>query len=618
MNYEQLSKKILTHVGGTENIDNLEHCMTRLRFNLKDENLVNKKEIEDTTGVMGVMEKGGQFQVIIGNDVKNVYKEFVKVAGITEGSTNQKSNKKQSFLNRFLDTLAGVFTPILPAIVGAGMLKGILSVLLIAGYVSADSQTYQIFNALADGAFYFLPILIAFSASKKFGMNPYVGVAIASAVLYPSLTTLMSTVQEAGESLSFIGIPVTPATYSASVIPMFLTIWFASYIEKITDRYTPNALKIIIVPTVTLLIAVPVFLIVIGPIGAILGNGLAVGVNFLFQTAGPLAGLLLGGLMPLLVMVGMHYALVPIILESIATNGYDYILPILTANNISQGAAAFAVFFVAKNKKFKSLAFSTGITGLFGVTEPAMYGVNLRLRKPFIAAMIGSAAGSAFMMLFDAKAYFFGKTGLQGIPMFIGEGFIYAILGCIISIVVAIALTLILKFDQPELDVKVGTKEVEKDIEEVRASTVFSPIEGNVKTIDEVDDITFSSKIMGEGIAIQPTQGRLVSPVNGSVTSLLNAKHAIGLTSETGAQILVHIGLDTVKLNGKFFKSHVKQGDEVSVGDLLIEFDLDAIIAEGYDTISPVIITNSNDFSKVTHTNLKTTNEGEVLLELLV
>ncbi|MCM3653438.1 beta-glucoside-specific PTS transporter subunit IIABC [Metabacillus litoralis] len=614
MNYEQLSKKILTNVGGTQNIDNVVHCMTRLRFNLKDDKLANKAQLEKTPGVMGVAEKGGQFQVIIGNDVNNLYKEFVKVAGISDKQNKQKSDKKQGVLNKFLDTLAGVFTPILPAIVGAGMIKGLLSLLLVVGYVSADSQTYQIFNALADGAFYFLPILIAFSASKKFGMNPYVGVAIAAVVLYPSLTALMTTAKEAGKNLSFLGLPVTPATYSASVIPMFLAIWFASYIEKVADRYTPNALKIIVVPTVTLLITVPVFLIAIGPMGAILGKGLANGVTFLFQIAGPLAGLVLGGVMPLLVMIGMHYALVPIIIESIATNGYDYILPILTANNISQGAAALAVFFIAKNKNFKSLAFSTGITGVLGVTEPALYGVNLRLKKPFIAAMIGSAAGSTFMMFFHTKAYFFAKTGIQGLPMFFGETFIYAVLGIIIAIVVAVGMTFVLKFEQPA--VEEGAEEEEKVVVQARPSTVFSPMKGIVRPIEEVDDTTFSSGIMGEGLAIQPTEGRLVSPVNGTVTSLFNTNHAIGLTSDTGAQILVHIGLDTVKLDGKFFKAYVKQGEEVKLGDLLIEFDLEAIKAEGYDTITPVIIMNSKEFSDVKRSNLKTTNAKEVLFEL--
>ncbi len=614
MNYEQLSRIILTNVGGSDNIDNVVHCMTRLRFNLKDDELANKVQLEKTPGVLGVAEKGGQFQIIIGNDVNNLYKEFVKIAGISDNQNNKKSEKKQSLLNRFLDTLSGVFTPILPAIVGAGMIKGLLSVLLIAGSVSAESQTYQIFNALADGAFYFLPILIAFSASRKFGMNPYVGVAIGAAVLYPSLTALMTTAKEAGTSLSFLGLPVTPATYSASVIPMFLAIWFASYIEKFVDRYTPKSLKIIVVPTVTLLITVPVFLIAIGPIGAILGKGLASGVTFLFESAGPLAGLVLGALMPLLVMIGMHYALPPIIIESIATNGYDYILTIITANNIAQGAAAFTVYFIAKNKNFKSLSLSTGVTALFGVTEPALYGVNLRLKKPLIAAMIGSAAASTFMMFFETKAYFYGKTGLQGIPMFIGETFMYSIIGIIIAIVVTVIMTFILKFEQPDIE---DEKEEVKNINVgVSPSTIISPLKGKVKSIAEVDDITFSSGVMGEGIAIQPTEGRLISPVSGTVTSLLNSKHAVGLTSDTGAEVLVHIGLDTVKLDGKFFKAHVKQGDEVKVGDLLIEFDLEAIKSEGFDTITPVIITNSSEFSDIKYSGLKATDAKEVLFEL--
>lgn len=618
MNYEQLSKKILTNVGGTQNINSVVHCMTRLRLNLKDDKLANKAQIEKIPGVMGVMEKGGQFQIIIGNDVKDLYKEFVKVAGISQTQNKQDSSKKQGALDKFLDALAGVFTPILPAIVGAGMIKALLSTLQMAGYVAADSQTFQIFNALADGAFYFLPVLIAISASLKFGLNMYVGTGIAASVLYPSLTTLMTTVKSAGGHLSFFGLPVTPATYSASVIPMFIMIWIASYIEKVVNKYTPKALKIIVVPTVTLLISVPLFLIAIGPMGVILGTGVSTVVNFLFQYAGPFAGLILGGVMSLLVMTGMHYALVPLIIASIANYGYDYLLPILTVNNIAHSGAAIAVFYLTKNKNLKSLALSTGITALFGVTEPAMYGVNLRLKKPFIAVLAACATSSTFMMFFHTKSYIYVKTGIQGIPMFFGPTFIYAVLGMIISFVTAVTLTFILKFEDP-----VGEDDAENDVEDKKKlkqadlSTIFSPMKGSLKSIEEVDDITFSSGIMGEGVAIQPAEGRLVSPVNGTVTSLLSAKHAVGLTSDTGLEILLHIGLETVKLDGKFFKAHVKQGDEVKVGDLLIEFDLEAIKAEGYETITPVIITNSKEFSSVKLSNLQTINEKEVLLEVL-
>jgi len=450
MNYEQLSKKILINVGGAKNISQVTHCMTRLRFNLKDDKLANKAQLEKTQGVMGIMEKGGQFQVIIGNDVKDLYKEFIKVAGISQTQSNHASSKKQGIFNKFLDALAGVFTPILPAIVGAGMIKALLSILLIAGYVSAKSETYQILNALSDGAFYFLPILIAISASIKFGLNPYVGTGIAAAVLYPSLTTLLTNAKNAGQFLSFFGLPVTPATYSASVIPMFIMIWIASYIEKIVNKYTPNALKIILVPTVTLLISVPVFLIAVGPLGAIIGYWLSFGVTSLFQYAGPFAGLVLGGTMSLLVMTGMHYALVPLIVASIATYGYDYLLPILTVNNIAHSGAALAVFYMTKNKKLKSLSLSTGITALFGVTEPAMYGVNLRLRKPFIAVLIACATSSTFMMFFHTRSYIYMKSGIQGIPMFFGETFIYAVIGMIISFVTAAALTFILKFEDPK------------------------------------------------------------------------------------------------------------------------------------------------------------------------
>ncbi|WP_413376743.1 beta-glucoside-specific PTS transporter subunit IIABC [Alkalihalobacillus sp. 1P02AB] len=626
MNYSELSNEILKHLGGQDNIEHVTHCMTRLRFNLVDESKVNVTKLENTDGVMATKSSGGQFQIIIGNDVSNVYKEFIKITGFSAGGNQGKSKgKNKNIISRFLDVLAGVFVPILPAIVGAGMLKGVMSVIDAYDLVPATSETYQIFMALSDGAFYFLPLLIAFSAAAKFGMNQFVAVAIASAVLFPNLTNLLAEANSAGETLSFMGIPVTPATYAYSVIPMFATIYIASHIERIVDRFTPKTLKIIFVPTITLLISVPIFLTFIGPIGIIIGGSLATGIEFLFAHAGILAGLVLGGFMPLLVMTGMHYALVPIFIESLATHGFDYILPLLTVNNIAQGAAALAVFAYTKNKKLKSLSASVGVTGLFGVTEPAMYGVNLRLKKPFIAAMIGSGTAGAFMMAFDTKAYIFVKTGIQGVPMFFGETFTFAIIGMIMAIVVPFIALYFLGFKEPEMATDSNSKTeaaaATESVEEnsiMKSSVITSPINGVLKPLEQVNDSTFSSGLVGKGLAIEPSDGHVVSPINGTVATIFHTKHALGLTSDTGVEILIHIGIDTVKLEGKYFTSHVNDGDTIKEGDLLISFDIEAIKEAGFDVITPVIITNSDKFKSLKLPEFTSTRQHDRLMELEV
>ncbi|WP_368237346.1 beta-glucoside-specific PTS transporter subunit IIABC [Bacillus velezensis] len=591
MDYHKISKEILQLVGGEENVQSVIHCMTRLRFNLYDNAKADRDGLEQTEGVMGTNISGGQFQIIIGNHVPRVYQALMENSGLNDESANKTSKQKKNVLSAMFDVISGVFTPILPAIAGAGMIKGLVALAVTFGWLSEKSQTHSILTAVGDGAFYFLPLLLAVSAARKFRCNPYVAAAVAGAILHPDLTALLG----AGKSISFIGLPVTAATYSSTVIPILLAIWLMSYVEKGIDRITPSSLKLIAVPMLTLVIVVPVTLITVGPLGAILGNYLSVGVNDLFNHAGIAAMILLAGTFSLIIMTGMHYALVPIMINNIAQNGHDYILPAMFLANMGQAGASFAVFLKSKNKTFKSLAFTTGITALMGITEPAMYGVNMRLKKPFAAALIGGAAGGAFYGVTGVASYIVGgNAGLPSIPVFIGPTFLYALIGLFISFAAGIAAALLIGFEdvQSERDKASEAPGVTADGE-----IIHSPIEGEVKALSEVNDSVFSGGMMGKGFAILPEEGAAVSPVEGRVTAVFKTKHAIGITSARGAEVLIHIGLDTVRLDGRHFEMHVKEGDTVAPGDLLITFDIDEIKAAGFDVITPVIITNTDQYS---------------------
>ncbi|WP_341347005.1 beta-glucoside-specific PTS transporter subunit IIABC [Paenibacillus sp. FSL H3-0469] len=630
MNTKELSKEILKLVGGEENIDQVTHCMTRLRFNLNDNNRADKAALQKTDGVMGVMINGGQFQVIIGNDVPVVYNDLIgnmSVSPARKASSDNVEKKKQNPLSKLFDFISGIFTPILPAITGAGMIKGIVALLVAVGWMGTENSTYIILSAIGDGAFYFLPIVLAISAARKLGSNMYIAAAIGAAILHPTVTTLLGS----GEPVTFASLPVVAATYASSVIPIVIAVWLASYVEKAVDKVTHASLKLIIVPTVTLLVIVPLTLIAVGPLGVIIGDGLTGGISWLFENTGLFAGLLLGGTMSLLIITGMHYALIPIMIASIAQLGYDYMIPIMMVANFAQAGSALGVSLRTKNSKLKSLSLSTSITAFMGITEPAMYGVNMRLKKPFIAALIGGAAGGAFLSLFKVKAYVIGGlAGLSGIPMVLGATFVYSVIGFAIGAVVAAVVTYIIGFeDEPEASAAPAVTPAES----VNASAatvigaavestmvnqeVFSPITGAVKPLSEVSDPAFSEEIMGKGYAIQPSEGRVVSPVQGTVFSLSKSGHAIGLVSDSGAEMLIHIGIDTVKLKGLHFSPKVTAGTRVAVGDLLMEFDLVEIEKAGYSTITPVIITNIQQYQSIQPAGASSVKEKELLYTVL-
>lgn len=625
MDYKKLGESILQHVGGEKNVANLTHCATRLRFNLKDDTKANTESLKNTKGIMGVVNKGGQYQIIIGSDVQNVYRA-INDLGNFEGGNNADAGQGNSKgpVVKALDTIAGIFTPIIPAITGAGMLKCVLALLVSFKVIDTSSQTYYILNFMGDAAFYFMPFLLASSAAKKFKCNAYMAMMIAGVILHPNFVALKT----AGESVKFIGLPVTLASYSSSVIPIILGVWFMSFVEPIADKVSPNVIKFFTKPLITLLVTGPVLLIVLGPLGTILGDGVASAISFLDIYARWLVPLVVGVFSPLLVMTGMHYGLIPIGINNIATAGFDTVVgPGMMASNIAQGGATLAVAIKTKNKDLKQLASSSGITAVCGITEPAMYGVVMKLKKPLIASMIGGGAGGLFLGLMGVGRYTTGSPGLLALPGYIGtEGFtniIYACIGAGISFVVSFIASWIIGFDDPKENVEESKKVentntvLEEKEELVNKIKIASPANGDIVPLNEVEDETFASGIMGKGVAIIPKDGKIVSPINGIVQTIFKTKHAIGLLSDDGAEILIHVGMDTVQLNGEHFISHIKDGDKVKVGDPLVDVEIDAIKEKGYSTITPIIITNTDKYLDIIPNRLSEAKAGDTILTIV-
>lgn len=625
MDYKQLAKTILELVGGESNISGLTHCATRLRFNLKDEKKANTAQLKNTKGIMGVVSNGGQYQIIIGSDVGSVYKEIMELVDL-EGATSsdEKDNKKP--LAKVIDTVSGIFTPILPAITAAGMMKAVLAVLVACKMITPDAQSYQVINFMADAAFYFLPILLASSAAKKFKCNPYLAMMLGGMLLHPNFVSMVNAAKESGEAIRVFGLPIATASYASSVLPIILGVWFMSYVEPIADRISPKAIKFFSKPLITALVTGIITLVVIGPIGYIVSDKIGMGIKTLESYCSWLVPTILGGLTPLLVMTGTHYGLIPIGINNRMTMGYDTIIyPGMLASNVAQGAASLAVAFKTKDQEIKQLASSAGITGVCGITEPALYGVNLRFKTPLYASMIGGAVGGLFLGIFRVANFAGGSPGVLTLPSYIGgdgmSNFVYACIGAAISIVVAFVACLILYKDPKQEET--NTKEKVTDKKEVVAahtsemSTICAPLMGEAVPLKAVNDPTFAEEIMGKGMAIIPTVGQLVSPVKGTVTMIFDTKHAIAVTDENGVELLMHIGLDTVKLGGKYFRTHVSAGDKVEVGTPIVDFDIEGIKSEGYDVITPVLITNTDDFTNIFAIDDRLVKLGDEIIKVL-
>ncbi|MDV2901072.1 MULTISPECIES: beta-glucoside-specific PTS transporter subunit IIABC [Phytobacter] len=590
MNYQDTVRQIIDRIGGKENVLSLFHCITRLRFLLKDNDKADRAALEALDGVMGVNISGDQFQLIIGNDVEPLCKALLAVLPDLDNAA--RPTKRRNPVSVVLEGLSSIFSPIIPAIAGAGILKGMLALMVAMQWVETTNQTYQILLAISDGVFYFMPLALSFSAAKKFGANPYVAVALAAVLFHPAIQTLF----KAGAPVNFIGLPVPTVNYASTVIPILLAVWLLSRVERLIDRFMPGPLKTMFVPLLCLLIVTPITLIAIGPVGIYTGNALSGGIIWLVENMGIVAGVVVGGTLSLIIITGMHYVIVPIMINNISTMGFDPIKILFYIANLGQAGAAFGVFLRARDKKLKSLALTTSFSAMMGITEPAMYGVNIRYKRPFAAALAGGACGGAFAMAMGVKTYAFALSGLPGLPALVGPTFLWALVSIAISFVCAATLTVILGFEEAAQPVVAGVSPMPIARSEEK---LFAPVSGELKALNTLSDPVFADEIFGKGLAIYPTTGELRSPVNGKVASVFETHHALALQSDTGAEILIHIGIDTVKLGGRHFTSHIEAGQFIEVGDLLVTFDLDALRAEGIDPSVILVVTNSECYGDI-------------------
>lgn len=611
MDFEKLAETLVSLVGGAGNISNLTHCATRLRFTLKDESKAQEEQIKKTKGVLGVAKSGGQFQIIIGQRVPEAYKAIEKHLGGAVGGADEEGPKEKKKISEVIfDFVASIFTPILPAIIGAGLIKSFLSLAVLLG-MDAEGSTYLFINVLGDAPLYFLPLLLAVTCSKKLNTNTFLNVALAGALVHPNYTALLTDAFNIHFS-SVFGIPVTLATYSSTVIPVILMSISLKYIDGFLDKVIPKIVKFFFKPVLTLLIAGLLTFIVLGPIGFVVGVGISTALNTLSTHVGWLVPVIIGGVFPLMVTTGMHYGIVPFMLQSIAAVGYEQICcPGNLPSNIAQGAASLAVGFRTKKSELKQLALTSGVTALLGTTEPALFGVTLRYKKVLSCVMIGGAVGGLYAGITGVKCFSFCSPGLLALVAFIGpDGFTNIINACI-SMVIAFIVTFALVWLYGCKDVAKQEAEEEAEAAETAAEIpadsetagekeeIVSIADGNVIPLSEVPDPTFAGEIRGKGAAVQLESDEIYSPVNGTIASVFPTKHAIGLLSDDGVEVLIHVGIDTVQLEGKHYDVKVETGQKVKKGDLLLVCDRAAIEKEGYKTVTPMIISNTADFSDV-------------------
>lgn len=612
MNNHDIAKRILEEVGGKENISSLTHCFTRLRFVLKDKSKANKESISNTEGVIQVVEASGQFQVVLGNKVEKVYDELLPMVGELK-EVSDDDGEKVGIGTKILNTVAAIFTPTVPAIAASGMLKGILAVAALIGLnmYQVDIKTfntYIILNAASDALFYFMPIILARSAAKVFKTNDYIAMILGATLCYPAIVDLMT-----GENpVTLFGIGITKASYVSSVVPIIIAIFFLAYVERFVKKIMPEVLKVIMVPTLSLLIMVPATLMIFGPIGIYFGNIVNWTYYYIMGLSPILLGAFIGGIWCVLVIFGAHRAIIPIGINDVAKTGRQNLLAFAGAANFSQAGAALGVFLKTKNRNLKTVAASATVTALFGITEPAIYGANLRLKKPMIYAVISGALGGALMGWGGSYGNAFANQGILTIPVYAEAGtkaFVCYLLGCLIAFGGACIMTIVLGFkDIPEENPKKVQETLNDAVKEaINDDLVFedsdlvvdSPVEGRTISLSEVPDEVFASGAMGKGIAVYPSKGEIVAPMDATVSVLYPTMHAIGLTLDNGVEMLIHIGIDTVELDGQFFEKHVAVGDHLQRGQSIVSFDMKGIEEAGYDLTTSVIITNSNKYAAV-------------------
>ena len=601
MTNKQLANEILKKVGGKENIITYSHCSTRLRFDLKDSSVIDKTGLEQTEGVLSIMNVAGQTQIILGSQVQYIYEELQTLLpqGDSSAAKPSEHKKKKGFWGTALEIISSLFTPLIDVLIGAGILKGILSICTATGLLTSTDGTYQILNAAGDSLYYFLPVVLAITCSKRLKTNLFVSVTIAGALLYPNLTALY----DAGTAITFLGIPVHLTAFKSSVFPIIFAILLLSYVEKALKKLLPDSIRSRIAPFFSLLIVVPITIIIFGPLGSMLSDAIANFYMNLYDFNPIIAGGFIGAIAQILVIFGIHWGLFPIIFSNIEKFGFDTILAVFGPSIIAQSGAAFGVWMKTKNKRLKQIASPAAIMGFFGISEPAIYGITLKYRKAFACAVVGGGIGGAISGACGARALAVAVAAVPTFPAYFGTGFTGFVVAYFGAFLISAVLTYFIGFNDTMIP------DSEKDIipdnttqnntfpDSGNAITLkmYAPASGKVLSLKKVADPAFASEALGKGAAVIPEDNKIFSPIAGVISAVYPTKHAYGITGKNNEEILIHIGIDTVKLNGRFFKSYVKPGDIVIPGDLIAEADINAIKQAGYDPTIMIIDTSHTE-----------------------
>nr|WP_318037121.1 beta-glucoside-specific PTS transporter subunit IIABC [uncultured Faecalibacillus sp.] len=591
--YEELVNFIIKNIGGKENVISLTHCVTRLRFQLKDESKANDEVLKANDGIITVMHTAGQYQIVIGNHVGDVYETILPKLGLS-GEVVETKNKT-SIKDKFVDLVSSIFMPAIGMLCACGMIKGLNTILSFAGIYSSTSGLYTLIDAIGDSIFYFFPVIIGYTSAKKFKLTPFVGMVIGLALCYPTIN---------GADLSIVGIQMN-VSYTSTVLPVILTVAVAAPMERLLNKYIPDVVKSFLTPMIVILLSTILGYMIIGPVANTVAGWLSDGVLSLYSISPVLAGIVFGGLWQVFVVFGVHITFIVLAIMNLAAGHPDPILSLQAFVAFSQTAVVLAIFLKTKQKKLKSICFPAIISGVFGVTEPAIYGITLQRLPMFVVSCIGGSLSGAYAAFAGLKYQQMAGMGIFEMPaMFPQNGTGAAMFQCVIASAFAIIPTFIAAYVFYRDDHK------EDNVTESLSEEVNQPIEGKIIPLNQVEDDAFSQEVLGKGIAIIPSEGKVYAPFDGTVITLFPTKHAIGIVSDNGCEVLIHIGMNTVQLNGKYFTSHVQQGDKVKKGQLLVEFDIDHILQEGYNLETPVIITNTKDYSNI-NTN---TNKDNVVL----
>ncbi|MDT2809702.1 glucose PTS transporter subunit IIA [Enterococcus asini] len=586
MNHKEVAQAIIQSVGGAENINNAWHCMTRLRFNLKDETLVDYQALEKIPKVLGTKYQSDQLQIVIGTDVDDYFQPLAKELGL-DGTTENQTKEQKGLVSLFMDTVSGVFGPLVPAIAGAGMIKGLMAGLAALNIISNQTDSYLVIDMLASGVFTFLPFFVAASAARIFQTNQYLAVAIAAALQFPTMTNAVAA-GEVSRFLLFGVIPVPVFNYAGTVIPIIFAVLALSYIHRWVDKLLPQVLRTVFTPTISLFITGLLTLTVIGPISIGLGNLLADGVAGLFAISPILAGIVVGAIRPIAIFTGLHHAMTPIALQNFANQGYDMLMPMMFMANMAITGATAAIYTKVKTKEEKSVVLSSAVSGLLGITEPALFGILSKYKKAFLAATIGSAVASAFISFFGVRIYGYILSSIFSLPAYIGQYFVFAVLGIVIALVLSFVLAYLLV-----------PAEADEESEFTNELDLHAVAQGEYIPLEDVPDEVFSTKMMGEGFAIEPVNGKIYAPVAGVITTIFPSKHALGIKTDSGVEVLVHMGIDTVALNGQGFDVLVKVGDKVTSQTQIAKMDLSFIRTQGKETMVIVLVTNMDRVAEI-------------------